>query len=341
MARLFRLRGDLVPDYRLLNYPVAWLATEQTSALDGTPGNVTRLVSELDELGIVDRRLSFYMPLRLREFNQMGFSGFEGRYYSLFPTFQRDMAQAANLQQLLLMVAYELALSGAVTADEIPDDPTSESERRTPFFFAAAGLPAFYVHKKTRNRLLKQILPHCKSTRSSWRHPDYLRVPIREYGEALVTWLQQNVRETIAQAQADVTVMELRFRLADKGLQAHQRIMDGVMAESGGGNPMRMEAREFNRMAEQHYRETLRSANLREAFDQLKQDVRELEKSERLELGPMVQHAVRVQDPVRFLESLGDRLLSDELTVQEVASVLNLLLLLSTLEGERNAQCRA
>ena len=56
MARVFRLRGDLVPDYRLMNYPVAWLATEQASALDGTPGNVTRLVSELDELGIVDRR---------------------------------------------------------------------------------------------------------------------------------------------------------------------------------------------------------------------------------------------------------------------------------------------
>ncbi len=113
--------------------------------------------------------------------------------------------------------------------------------------------------------------------------------------------------------------------------------MDGVMAESGGGDPMRMEAREFNRMAEQHYRETLRRANLREAFEQLKQDVRALEKSEHLELGPMVKHAVRVQDPVRFLESLGERLLSDELTVQEVASVLNLLLLLSTLEEERNA----
>lgn len=337
MARLFRLRGDLVPDYRLLNYPVAWLATEQASALDGTAGNVARLVSELDELGIVDRRLSFYMPMRLREFGQMGFSGFEGRYYSLFPTFQRDMAQAANLQQLLLMVAYHLALTGTVTAEDIPDDPTSESERRTPFFFAAAGLPAFYVHKKTRNALLKQILPPCKSTRSSWRHPDYLRVPIREYGEALVTWLQQNARETIAQAQADVTVMELRFRLADKGLQAHQRIVDGVMAESGGGDPMRMEAREFNRTAEQYYRETLRRANLSEAFEQLKQDVRALEKSERLELGPMVKHAVRVQDPVRFLESLGDRLLSDELTVQEAAGVLNLLLLLSTLEEERNA----
>ncbi len=105
--RVFGLRGDLVPDYRLLNYPVAWLATEQSSALDGTPGNVSRLVAELDEMGIVDRRLSFYMPLRLREFSSMGFAGFEARYYSLFPTFQRDMAQAADLQQLLLMVAYQ------------------------------------------------------------------------------------------------------------------------------------------------------------------------------------------------------------------------------------------
>jgi hypothetical protein len=341
MARVFRLHGDLVPDYRLLNYPVAWLATEQASALDGTAGNVARLVSELDELGIVDRRLSFYMPMRLREFSRMGFSGFEGRYYSLFPTFQRDLAQAANLQQLLLMVAYRLALDGTVTANDIPDDPTSESERRQPFFFAAAGLPAFYVHKNSSNALLKRILPHCRSTRSSWRHPDYLRVPVRDYREALVAWLEQNVRETISQAQAEVTIMELRFRLADKDLQAHQRTIDGVMAESGGGDPMKLRAREFNRMAEQHYRETLRRANLREAFEQLKEDARGFAKSEHPELGAMVRHAVRVQEPVRFLESLGERLASDELTAQEVASLLNLLLLLSTLEEEQSAQCWA
>src|SRR5215471_924069 len=133
-ARVFGLRGDLVPDYRLLNYPVAWLATEQASALDGEPGNVKRLVAELDQLGIVDRRLAFYMPVRLREFSRMGFSGFEGRYYSLFPTFGRDMALASSLQQLLLMTAYRLALDGSIRAEDIPDDPTSESERRQPFF---------------------------------------------------------------------------------------------------------------------------------------------------------------------------------------------------------------
>ncbi|HVO78815.1 MAG TPA: hypothetical protein VMT39_02240 [Candidatus Bathyarchaeia archaeon] len=340
-ARAFGLRGDLVPDYRLLNYPVAWLATEQSSALDGTPGNVARLVSELDELGIVDRRLSFYMPLRLREFGSMGFAGFEGRYYSLFPTFGKDMAPAADLQQLLLMAAYQLALDGKVQAQDIPDDPTSESERRQAFFFAAAGLPAFYVHKQSRNRLLQQILPHCRSVRSSWRHPDYLRVPIREYREALVMWLEQNAQETVAQAQAELNLVELRFRLADKGQQAHQRMVDGVLAEGGSSDPMRLRAREFNRMAEQHYRETLRRANLREAFEQLREDARDLPNCEDPELGAMVRYGVRVQDPVRLLDSVGERLANDELIPQEVASVLNLLLLMSTLEEERNAKCRA
>jgi len=340
MARLFGLRGDLVPDYRLLNYPVAWLATEQASALDGEPGNVTRLVSELDELGIVDRRLSFYMPLRLRELGGMGFSGFEGRYYSLFPTFQRDMAQAANLQQLLLMVAYKLALDGTVAASDIPDDPTSESERRQPFFFAAAGLPAFYVHKKSRNGLLRRILPFCGSTRSSWRHPDYLRVPIGEYRDALVTWLEQNAKETTALAQADVTIMELRFRLADKGLQAHERIVSDVMKQSDYRDPMKLSAREFNRLAEQHYRETLRRDNLREAFHHLREDVSAWSKCGHPDTGVMVRYGVRVQDPVRFLDSIGERLVADDLTSQEVATVLNLLLTLSTLEEERNAKCR-
>ena len=340
-AAVFRLRGDLVPDYRLLNYPVAWLATEQSSALDGTPGNVGRLVAELDELGIVDKRLAFYMPLRLREFGRMGFSGFEGRYYSLFPTFHRDMAQAADLQQLLLMVAYQLALDGSVQATDIPDDPTSESERRQPFFFAAAGLPAFYVHKKSRNALLQQVLQHCRKTRSSWRHPDYLRVSVRDYREALLAWLEQNARETIAMAQAELNIVELRFRLADRSQQAQARTVGAVMDEGGGGDPMKLRARDFNRLAETHYRETQRQANLREAFEQLREDARALAKSEHPDVGAMVRHGVRVQDPVRFLDTIGERLVSDELTPQEVASVLNFLLLLSGLEEERNQKCRA
>ena len=104
---------------------------------------------------------------------------------------------------------------------------------------------------------------------------------------------------------------------------------------------MGLRAREFNRMAEQHYRETLRRDNLREAFEQLREDVRALAKCDHAELAALVRLGVRVQDPARFLDSLGTRLVNEELTAQEVATVVNLLLLLSTIEAEQKAQCHA
>ncbi len=337
-AYMFRLRGDLVPDQRLINYPVAWLATEQSSALDGTMGNVARLTSELDELGIVDRRLSFYMPLRLREFGRVGFVGFEGRYYSLFPSYGRDMAPAADFQQLLLMISYRMALEGTVTASDIPDDPTSESERRQPFFFAAAGLPAFYVHKNSGNELLKKILQHATSIRSSWRHPDYFRVSIRDYRDALVSWLSETASECIERSQAGDTVQDLRARLADTSLQATQRIVSDVMRLSGHSDPLKLSAREFNRQAEEYYRENLRQENLREAYQALCEDTVSAQNSDRPEMRELMRYGVRVQDPVRFLENIGERLVRDDLTMQEVSTVLNLLLVFSALGEQDNSQ---
>ena len=94
------------------------------------PGNIQRLSSELDELGIVDQRMSFYMPLRLREQQRDGYSGFEARYYSLFPSYDRDMAPAASLQQFLLALSYRLALQGEVTHEA--DSRRSHFRERAP-----------------------------------------------------------------------------------------------------------------------------------------------------------------------------------------------------------------
>ena len=143
----------------------------------------------------VDQRMSFYMPLRLREQQRDGYSGFEARYYSLFPSYDRDMAPAVSLQQFLLAVAYKLALQSEYTHEQIPDDPTSESERRQPFFFAAAGLPAFYVHQHSRNQLLHTILLNCKKTRPSRRHPGYVRISIRDYRRASLNFLRRTGAE--------------------------------------------------------------------------------------------------------------------------------------------------
>lgn len=326
----------MVPDYRLINYPVSWLCTENASALDGVPGKTSRLAAELEQHGIVDRRMSFYMPLRLRQFGSMGFSGFEARYYSLFPSYDRDMAPAASLQQLLLVAAYQLVLSESITPEQIPDDPTSESERRQPFFSSAAGLPAFYVHKNSRNGLLRRILRHCTNTRSSWRHPEYLRVSLRDYRNALVTCLEESSQETISTLEARYLLGDLRVRLADCGLQAGQRLTDGTLSQSGDKEAMRLGAAEFNAAAEKYYREELRISQLREAVHHLREDATEAVHEDDPEIRNMVRCGVRVQDPLRFLDSTGDRLFHDELSISEIAALLNLLLVFTSRDHRRS-----
>ncbi len=333
VGKIFRLRGDCVPDARLLTYPVAWLATAQASALDGIAGNVDRLSSELDEFGIVDRRMSFYMPLRLRESLRDGYSGFEARYYSLFPSYNGDMQPAANLQQLLLALAYRMALQGEVHHAEIPDDPTSESERRQPFFFAAAGVPAFYVHRDSHNQFLRTILRNCKTTRPSRRHPKYYRVSIRDYRRALVTYLRENASDLIDAMGMDEVLCDLAIRCDDRDHQAEYRLASGILP--GSGDAMNVDARDFNRAAEKFYREQLRQQNLSEACAHLRQDADSLQRCERSEVRACLRHGVRVQDASRFVADVEGRTLSDQLSLQEITTLMNLLLLLALKERQR------
>jgi len=225
-----------------------------------------------------------------------------------------------------------LALEGAVGHADIPDDPTSESERRQPFFFRAAGLPAFYVHKRTRNELLRRILHHAKNTRSSWRHADYLRVSLSDYCHALLAFLEEAAPNTIADFDASLLLGDLRWRLADKRMRASERLVADVVDGCGEQDAMRMKAAEFNRAAEKHYRDDLRRAQLREALDDLREDVAEAPINDDEELRALIRCGVRVQDPARFLDSIGDRVLREGLSAAELESLLNLLLVFSAVE---------
>jgi hypothetical protein len=327
LAKLFRLRGDWVPDGRLLTYPVAWLASESTSALDGTAGNVQRLTSELDELGILDERMSFYMPLRLRERHRDGYSGFEARYYSLFPSYDRDMVPTASLQQLLLALAYRLAVQGDVTHEQIPDDPSTESERRQPFFYSAAGLPAFYVRHDTGNYFLCQLLQHCLEMRRSWRHGRYLRVSIRDYRRALLRYVEQSAGDLIEALNMRSTLEDLASRCKDDQRHASTRLMAGIL-NGTTKSAMQLSARDFNLMAEDFYRETLRRENLREALAHVREDLQNFERYASSEMRGCLRHGVRVQNIARLLANVEGPLLRDELSLNQIATLLNLLLLL-------------
>lgn len=264
---LAALKGDVVPDARLLDYYAALPSLPGYPALDGRPGNGERLKAALAAQGLYSADMSVYAPYRLRERARMGFSGFEGRHYSLFPSFADDLAPAAALQALITALAYRYVATGALTHAHIPDDPDTESERRQLLFAAAAGLPVVYVRRATRNRLLRAVLGRTARTRVSKRHPQYFKVWLDDYRQALAGLLAAD-GAPLLDAGAAAALADLRARLAQPAERsAAGALTRAVLEPLGARSAMDVDAAGFNAGAERFYRDTLRQRQLAEGIE--------------------------------------------------------------------------
>ena len=112
VAKLFRLRGDCVPDARLLTYPVAWLATEHSSALDGTAGNIsgcrrswTSWASSISACRSTCRCGCASTRATATPASRRGIT-------ACFPATTATWRPPSSLQQFLLALAYRMALRG-------------------------------------------------------------------------------------------------------------------------------------------------------------------------------------------------------------------------------------
>jgi hypothetical protein len=277
-ALLFGLRGDFVPDFRLLDYLVALHSTDQSPALDGTPDSQQRLKRDLAQLGVFDESMSLYLLYKQRAQAVMGFSGFEGRHYSLFESLNGDFAEAAGVQALLTALAFKYVADGTVTHADIPDDPTTESERRQFVFAAAMGVQACSVRQDTANRLMTKILGATKKTRPSRRYPGYVRVKLADYRRALVHTIEEDAADVVESLGLRETLDLLRLRLDDpQHYAASGKLTAGILGEVGATSPMKLSGTEFNLAAEDYYRETLRKRHLDEALQSLLDDLRDID----------------------------------------------------------------
>lgn len=274
VAGMFRLKGDYVPDFRLIDYPVWLLSTYGCPALDGTPENEARLKRDLASQGVFDERMSLYLACKLRQFDTMGFCGFESRQHSLFPRFGADMGQAASLQALITALAYKYLAKGHFSHAHIPDDPVTESERRQMFFGAALGIPTVFVRKDSRNRLLRRILRKTSGLRASRRYPGYLRVSMADYRCALLEVLVEDGADLIEALGMGETVRDLRLRLeVPEVFSAAGRLTSDILSELGAVDSMAVPAQDFNRAAEATYRDGLRLRQLEEGLKYLEEDL--------------------------------------------------------------------
>jgi hypothetical protein len=260
----------------------------------------------------------------------MGFSGFEGRHYSLFESLTGDFAEAASVQALLTALAFKYAADGTVTHADIPDDPTTESERRQFVFAAAMGVQTCSVRQDTTNRLMTKVLAATKKTRPSRRYPGYVRVKLADYCRALVHTIEDDAADVIDSLGLRETIELLKVRLEDpEHYAASGKLTAGILKEVGARSPMTLSGTEFNRAAEDYYRETLRRRHLAEGIDALLHDLQEIDRDEPRdrEYRRTATTIIGATSACDFAASLQDGLLNETLDEAALAQAIRLTLL--------------
>jgi hypothetical protein len=330
MSRLMGLNGDFVNDFRLIDYPVSLLSSAESPGLDGMPGNDKRLKKDLADMGIFDTAMPMYLLYRLREHAAKGFSGFEGRYYSLFENFTQDMRHAVSLQALVTALAFKYILKGEIAHFHIPDQSFIESERRQVFFGSAIGIPTFFIHKDTKNLLMAKILKKTKRIRPSNRYKGYLRVYNIEYRRALIEILKEDAADLIEMMGVDETLRDLVERTENPAFSTAGKLTRAILLQTGASSPMKLSGDEFNLAAEQYYRDILRKRHICEAFGTLEEDLKKLEGYailDRYECKTALSSILKERNASEFFESVKIGILDETIPVYELKTMIRIILL--------------
>lgn len=330
-SRLFHLKGDFIADFRLIDYLTILPSTSESSALNGKMGNEQQLLSDLKDLGIFHPQMPLYLLYRTRKYTDMGFSGFEGRFYSTFYSIMDDMGCATSLQSLLNALAYKYILLNEITHEDIPDTPFIESERRQIFFGTAIGIPTFYAHKATPNAFMRKILKKTHGIRNSRRYPGFLRIKNTAYHRALLEIIKEDGRDLIEMLNLHETVTNLEMRVEKPEIYSTgAKLQKGVQEHAGISDPFKLSGMEFNAAMESYYRNDLRKAHIEEALKLLKEDFNKLDMWADFRdnaYKDALKHILHTQSASEFLEATAKGIAQDTLSVETLRRLIHLTIL--------------
>jgi hypothetical protein len=219
----------------------------------------------------------------------------------------------------------------------IPDDPSSESERRQFFFSAAIGLPACYVRKDTANLFLRRLLNFARNVRPSTRYSGHLKVPLDEYRKAALRMLVQDGAEIIEALDLQDLIADVEQRLLDPAETAAARLSRGVLAKLNIDSPMKAPSHEFNAATEAYLREDLRAQHMREAFALLRQDCAYADSSH-AEWRSVLHAVVGDQSLETFIFQREEDVIHGRADEKTIVALIHLALLAIARDTERAAQ---
>ena len=336
VGRVFGLKGDIVPDFRLIDYLVCLMSTYSSPALNGRYGNSVSLKKDLADLGIFNTQMSLYLFYKLREYNVMGFSGFEGRHYSLFESFHDDMGRACSLQNFITALAFKYIVSGELTHNNIPDDPFIESERRQIIFCAALGIPTFYVRSDTKNLFMKRIFARTQKVRSSRRYPGYVRVELTEYRKALIDILAEDGAPLVEMLGIGTTIKDLKNRINNfEEFSVAPRLIKGILKSKQKHSPLNMDSDAFNSAAENYYRGDLKRSHMLEALLFLREDCRMIDKgilSSNDSLSKTLRFILNDSGAMQMLDILKDDVVEERVNLEHLTKLIHLVLVVEYID---------
>ena len=336
ISRCFLLKGDYIPDFRLIDYFISLMSTHQSPALDGIMGNGDQLKNDLTQMGIFDTRMPLYQLVRIREHAQMGYSGFEHRYFSIFENLITDMGPATDFENLITLLAYQYVLDGSVDHTMIPDSPEIESERRQIFFCSAIDLPTFFVKTGTQNKFLTQILSRVKKTRQSRRYPGYTRIHLKDYKLALLDLIHHDGQGLIENLNLKGMMTDIESRIrSPKTDSTGGKLLNKILAAEKSANPMNIDGRIFNEQAEQFYIETLRKQHIMEGFNVFTAAVSQSDFRQTPEIETAVNAIFGASDPAKGVDETRQAFLTQNPPLDEMINTLFLMILFINHETNR------
>lgn len=323
---LFRLKGDHVPDYRLIDYPISFLSTEKKSSQNGLLGNHDRLKGDLERESVFDSRMSMYLPFKPRSYDSHGFVGIESRIHSLFPSFKQDFALCSDLLILLTAFAHQQIIAGRVNHDSIPDDPDSESERRQLIFASALGLPTAFIRPHGPDLFMGRVLAYCEGSRRSYRYKGKIRVSVQEYLKGCLKLIKVSSSELISHLGMSETIQEIESRIDyPRERSSAGRITGAVLKNLQVSSPMNVCAQKFNQGLEEWCRGDLCNDQLEEAFEDLRATLIRLKPN--TEFQSQVSELENIQNPLGFVDEVQKSIVQQDCSEDKIATLISLMIL--------------
>ncbi len=217
VARLFRLKGDFIPDFRLLDYMTTLMSHPTLPGPERGTRQRPRLKRELASMGVFHEscRPISLQAARLRDH---GLSGFEGRFYSLFDSLDGGHEARSDPAAAPERPGLQVILSAASRAPRY-GHARGRERAAADIFRTAISLPTVLRAPRLGQRLSLDLVSGADRVAAKPPLSGHVRPTCQEYRLALLDFIEREGADLVRNVRSGGAAGRLRARILDPRLR--------------------------------------------------------------------------------------------------------------------------